>query len=390
MSVAAPLWLWLAAGVAAGVVVLHLLARRTPPRADFPTARFVPAHPARWPALTRRPSDLALLLLRVGAVLLLGAAFARPGFDVSRPVRQVVLVDTSRLVADPAAALDSARARLSDGDTLIADSTGSLSAGLVRAFRAARRLRETADSFALVIVAPFVAGNVDEATDAVRAQWPGRATLVPVPPATIPAPAVDAALDPDDPLAATLGLAGIPVRAGAPVRLLRGPAGPGDSAWARAGGVLLVWPSARGVTEEPAGAVVSGEVVVTGVRRAASPGDGIVLARWRDGGPAVADRALDAGCVRTVGLDLPVASDAALRRSTQGLLRRLLASCGGPLDLTPLSDGDRVRLAGAGPLLAARTLPDPVPARVPAVPWLLAAALALLGAETVVRRRATP
>ena len=77
MTFLAPLWLAVAA-IAAGVVfALHLITTRRPPAAPLPTARFVPGGDARAASRASRPTDVPLLLLRVLALVLLGAAVAR-------------------------------------------------------------------------------------------------------------------------------------------------------------------------------------------------------------------------------------------------------------------------------------------------------------------------
>ena len=178
MSFAAPAFL--AAGIAAAIVVaaLHFLARQRPRSAVFPTARFIPEKTARAPSRAVRPSDLLLLALRAAALILLGAAFAKPTWDPPRSgTARVVLLDRSRAVRNSAEAQDSALALVRDGDALVAldrfahfwpaDSlranapaagtyAGSLSAGFVAAHQAAATIAEHADSVELVLVSPLV------------------------------------------------------------------------------------------------------------------------------------------------------------------------------------------------------------------------------------------
>jgi hypothetical protein len=143
-------WFAVAALAAAAVTVgLHFVRMRQPPREAFPTARFVPDGGAVAPRVERRPEELLLLLLRVGTVLLIGSAFARPVVRPARvPVYRVVAVDTA-----------------------------SISAALVDAIRTAARMRDHADSFELAVVSTFAADRFNAATDSLRAMWPGRITL---------------------------------------------------------------------------------------------------------------------------------------------------------------------------------------------------------------------
>jgi len=116
----APWALWVAAGVSAVVIGLHVLASRNPRVTPLPTARFVPDVPLRATARALRLSDVALLLLRVAAVMLVGLAFARPELTrARRAIGRVVLVDVSRSVASPGEAVDSAARLLARGDVLI-------------------------------------------------------------------------------------------------------------------------------------------------------------------------------------------------------------------------------------------------------------------------------
>lgn len=148
MSFQAIGFLWAAVTAASVVVVLHLLARRRPHPMMLPTARFVPEAAVRAPAFHRRPSDLLLLALRVAALLLLGAALARP--EITGPRR-------------PVAALT------------IGDSVGSLSAAFAAALRASPALG--ADSVALVLAMSLTRDRWDPATVEWRSRWPGAVRL---------------------------------------------------------------------------------------------------------------------------------------------------------------------------------------------------------------------
>lgn len=442
MSFLTPFPLMLAALAAAIVVALHLLTTRRPPPLMLPTARFVPVAEARAVARASKPTDLVLLALRALALLLVGAAFARPVMDAAGPsVRAVVLLERSRAVADPAQALERARAeageggavvvfgaeaREASGDSLAAlaaaaasgdasvhafgdVTSGSLSAAFIAARAAAARIAPGADSVRLVVVSPLVAGSVDAATRSLRESWPGRVELVRV------AARVDTArgaaaelLTPlaDDPLAPAIARLG-GISGGDGVRIQRGPSTSADSAWVRGGDrVLLVWP-ARFEAPVRAMAVTalsdrdSSVTVVAPFARLPLAGDTTrVIARWNDGAPAVTQRALGAGCVRDVGVGVPLAGDITLRPPFARLLDALAVPCIGRTR-APLADS---LVSWLGPTatddVAATPTPTPTPlalarlvaaedstrsSRLPAI--LLAIALAALAAEQVLRRR---
>ena len=416
MSFLTPLAFALGVVGALAVVAVHLLTTERPPREILPTARFVPLVEARAVARSRRPTDLFLLALRVLVVLLVGAAFARPVLDAPGPrVRSVVLLDVSGAVADPRDAASRARAALGPGSTLVLFDTGArivssdsvststeasgalrpargaLSPALVAARSAAGQVARGADSLRLVIVSPMSEGMTDAATAGLRAIWPGRAEVVRV------AGIADTALSDgpelvtslvDDPLRPAL--ARLPRGRGAHrVRIVRRVPTASDTAWTRAAGHLLViWPYSTGAPVADAVTVsgAGGVTVVAPLVREALVGGGEVLARWRDGAPAVLESPLAAGCVRTVAIGLPLAGDLTLRGPFNQLLQALLVPCGGRRGVA-LSDSLVAAFAGVGPLAPARLLANEaaLDARLPA--WLLALALVALGAEWLLRRR---
>src|SRR5690242_7434338 len=103
---------------AAGLVVLHLVARQRPAAYPLPTARFVPDRRTLVSRVSRRPRDLILLALRVLLVLSAAAAFALPVLAPRRSARaRVLLLDRSSAVADPGDALRRAREIAGDGVT---------------------------------------------------------------------------------------------------------------------------------------------------------------------------------------------------------------------------------------------------------------------------------
>lgn len=414
-------WYLLMAGVAAALTVaLHFLARLRPRVALLPTARFVPERPARAPSRSLRPTDLGLLALRVLAILLAGAAFARP---VPRPkagrIARIIVVDRSRAVQSIPEARDSASALLREGDALIlldsaaraisvgaADSVrrlarvpvrGSISAALLRARRVAPELRARADSIELVIISPLVAEEWDAAMPRIRALWPGRVRVIrPVAaPAPSPGPGMDLRSAPDDPVAATVALLGAR-RGGAAVRIVRDHATAADSQWTRdSDRVLVQWPvspraGATGARThvDSVGAVTVGEVVVVApFVRTGTALTGRVVARWADGEVAAAERPLGAGCVRDVAIPLPGAGDLVLRESVQRLVTALATPCGGARMLDALPTTSVEQLRGTGRLAASRDVPIASDGVNRLTAGLLIAAGLLLLAEPALRRR---
>lgn len=435
MSFVAPLFV-AAAGVAAlATVLLHLLAVRRPRPLLLPTARFAPDTSVRAASFARRPTNLVLLALRVLALLLVGAAFARPVFVPDRAaLRRVILVDRSAAVGSDASIRDSVASIARPGDLVVpfADSVlawvpvtrpdslelpplrprlGSLTTALVAGRRAATALRDSAEQVELVLVSPLVAEEADAATLAVRAQWAGTLHVVRVPAAQPAAgdahPVVVESPDEDDPVAAGVALAG--AVAPAPVRIVRGETDSGSST-ADSSGAVVLWPRSgapAGWERRPApdtiGALTAdasragagphgaSTLVAPFVRVARPPAptaDVRPIAWWADGEVAAIERRSGAGCVREVGVPLPE-GDLTLRPPFARLLTALIAPCGDvPASFTPIPDSALAPVVGAGPaavpLARAGLAAD---ARSPLVPWLLGGALLLLLLEWLVRRR---
>jgi Aerotolerance regulator N-terminal len=419
MTLLAPSVFVLGAALALVVVALHFLTTRRPPARVLPTARFVPVAEARAVSRASRPSDVLLLVLRVLAVLLVSAAFARPVLDAPGPqVRSVVLVDVSRAVADTAVAMDSARARLTEGGALVPFGGGaaervSLSAALVRGQREAARVARGADSVKLVVVAPFTQAQFDAATLTLRERWPGAITLVRVPARSDSGvsarPQLVTSLG-DDPIAPALSA--LPARRGAQaVRIVRAMASGADSAWARnTGGVLVEWPLSTGEARAD-GVVLTGAAshaashaaartaahdagdaapatLVAPLARMVVPSGALVLARWRDGAPAVVEDTLGVGCIRHVGVGLPLAGDLTLREPFVRFLTRMVAPCGAETGAV-LSDSSLAVFAASerDASVAATMLVTATSAETRLAAWLLAAALGLLLGEWVLRTR---
>jgi len=411
---AAPIYLLLGAAAAAAAVALHLIARAEPGERDLPTARFIPPTALRAPALQRRPSDLRLLAVRVLALLLLGLAFAGPRLTgARRPLARVVLLDRSRAVADPGAALARARAAFRPGDVLVVfDSTaravpaesagvsvpgarGALSAALAIAARNADRLAAVADSLELVLVSPLVEEEWDEATTRLRALWPGSVRIERVA-AAVPAAPSPITLDalPDDPLRAGVALLG-PRRGPSAVRLVRGTPTAGDSGVASAGGILVDWPadpaSRFGPRTPPdtVGAVTDGDaMVVASFPRAAKLDHTVgerIVAWWVDGEAAATERPLGAGCVRRVAVPVAAVGDLVLRPAMLRFVAAMTAECGGAPRFAPLADSVVAALT-TFPQPARSTGAERAGSRT-LMATLLVLALATLIAEQILRRR---
>ncbi len=420
MSWLAPGFLAAGALAALAVVILHLIALQRPRRYDLPTTRFIPTAAARAAAMTRRPSDWLLLVMRAVAVLALGAAFARPVLAPERrPMRQLLLVDRSDAAAELAALRDSSLAHYVDGDAVIyVDSAaraaiapgpdslrqltltharGSLSAGLVAARRMATALADSSDSLRIVVISPFASEAVDAALPEVRAGWPAALTLV-----TVAARSDTAIAEPvtlgevadNDPLAA--GVRSIALSATHPVLIIRSSPTGNDSSWARSGGLLLAWPAGRPegwsdrLPTDSVGALVAGAATVVApfarpwVAPEVGPGSR-VAARWVDGEVAALEQPLGDGCLRTVGVPLADQGDLTLQPAFGALLRALVVPCGGVRDLRPISAEALSALRGSGSAaVSAKTLRSEHD-RSPLTPWLLGLALILLIAEWLLR-----
>lgn len=428
MNFLAPIFFYAALGVAAGAIALHFIVTRQPTSSPLPTVRFVPTSAVRVTTVAPVPEDLLLLLVRVLAVLLVGAALARPVIvPHRRALARVVLADVSRAVGPIETVRDSARALLGSGDVLIAfDSSarvirsgaadsasklvrsareGRLSPALIAGLRAASTIRDGADSIELAIVSPLRSAEIDGATQAIRALWPGRIRIVHVAGAAdslAPPAGVQVRAEADDPIALATSVAGIAV-SDSVVRVIRGAASEADSMWASGGRRTLVrWP----ITGAPpgwiartaldtAGAVIAGEAaLVTPLERRWRLDSAIaitrVAARWVDGTPAAVERTIGQGCIRDVAIAVPTRGDLALRGSFARFVRALVAPCeavsGGPV----ADSGTLAALAGRGSLASHDAVRPPENVSTPLVPWLLAAAILLVLLELFVRRGSAP
>ena len=397
MTFLAPLYLWAGAAAALGVLLLHLIVTREPRSHPLPTARFAPDVTALARPRAVNPRDLLLLALRALLVLLIGIALAQPIIHPPRrAVARVVLADRSWAVLDGAEVADSVGRIAQSGDSVIPFDSAGVSPALILGLRAATALRQGSDSVELVVVSPLLAGQLDDATDSIRALWPAGIRLVRVAgrPASDSASVVEFDGPSDDPL--RIALEGRIASSGN-VRVVRGAGS--DSVFA---GVLVHWPaigdrgsegSAVGTRQSAINAVMSDGVVVVVAawQRSESPGDsGVVIARWMDGAPAATERATSTGCVRTVMIPVPARGDLVLTPRFRRLAERLTDPCGPRRDFTPVSAARVASLAGRDlpPVAAASMLPAAELRRSRLTAWLLLAAALLAGAEMWLRRAA--
>lgn len=413
MILLAPIYFYCSLAAAAGVFALHCIVTRQPDSTPFPTVRFVPQGEVRVIALARA-HDPVVLALRLLAVLLVGLAAAHPVWSAGRRAFiRIVLLDRSSVVASLREAQDSAQAWLREGDVLIpfdsaelgletsikdlgrSESPGRLTPALIAALRVATQHRQEADSIELVVVSPLTDREFDGATAPVRALWPGAIRLAPL--AAAPDPpdsrAVDVPADGGVGIAASLaGLRGTST----PIRL-RTHLTAADSTWAAdSTRTLVLWdtiPSARWqqVPAQVVNGVVAGEspfLYPLQRKYVVTPGrTDRVVARWIDGVPVAVERVLGRGCVREVAVPVPLEGDLVVRLPFRHLVMALLAPCHAVSGGTAISAAARAALIGQGPMAPAAAFPAADFGRVPPIPWLILAALLVLGAEQWIRRR---
>ena len=415
MTFLAPWALLVGMLAAAGVVVLHLVARQRPAAYLLPTARFIPDQRTLVSRMATRPRDLVLLALRVALLLAASAAFARPVLTPERgAVAHIVLVDRSRAVASASDAVARARALVRDGapvtviafdsvpttlahpawDSLSgavrAEAAGSLTAALIAARRASVALAERVDSVRLHIVSPIAANELDAGFARARAAWPGaiRVERVALRSDTNAFWTLDRTLSAADPL----GPAIAPMRPapGARVtKLVRGALSGSDSAFARAGGTVVFWDSTSAARPIADGLAAGDDVIVAALGRRVLSRQGRAVARWADGTTAAVEQSFGTGCVRDVGIALPAAGDIALHPPFQRIARGLLAPCGLVVAETRADSAAVAQLAGTARNAArADVLRSAGDRPLPLARWLLALAMLLALGELVVRARA--
>jgi Aerotolerance regulator N-terminal len=428
VSFLAPGYLVAAAVVAATIVAIHFLSTRQPRTVPLPTARFAPDRVVRAQTRAIRLQDVLLMLVRAALVLAVGAALARPVVEPPRrALARILLVDRSRAVARNAEVADTVRAYFAPGDAVVffdssarvlrdpgldsipaaapTSAQGNLSAALVASLRAASAMRDAVDSVELVVISPLVSEEFDEATDSIRALWPGSIRLARLTARGGTNGGGSTTLDalPDDPFRYALARAGAN---SAQARVVRGAVGAADSAWARETGHVLVAWAARGAQpagafwsrRSPAdtvGAVLAGDAVVVApfprtwkLTVGNSTRRMRVSARWVDGDAAAVEEPLGSGCMRTVAIEVPARGDLVLEPRFARLVAALAGPCGGHVGAVMAGAVRTTTLAGRAPrtvvgraiIVPASSVPTPL-AR-----WLLLAGAVLALAEMIVRQ----
>jgi hypothetical protein len=427
MSFLAPGFLWGATLVAAGIVALHFIVRRQPRASILPTARFVPDSAATATVANAWPSDLLLILLRVLVVLAAGVALAKPVIKPTRKTEaRIFLMDASRSVANVGEAADSVTRLYRVGDRVIvfdsavrslgarpvdslstvrrADARGNLSAALIASLREGSALRDRVDSLELVIVSPLLDEEHDPATDSIRKLWPRRARIVRVAAQTESLAGSSGVIEirstTDDPLDVVVSLASKqPPRATA--RIVRSTTLTAeDTTWASAEGhVLVSWPidgrpsfAAPRERVDQSGGILGHDahVIAAFDRRWTFPTDSVraarVVARWVDGEPAVIEKRVGQGCVRSVGVPVAAVGDLVLRPEFIALVHEIASPCGEPRSTKPLASASTASLSRRGRQAPSDTFATRGDTATPLAPWLLVIALGAAVAELFARR----
>lgn len=417
MTFLAPGFLWAGVAFSLGIVALHFIVTRQPKSEDFPTARFVPASSVEAVSRSQLPTDLFLLLLRVLAVLSVASALARPVLTVSRNQNaRIVLADLSLSSAKIGDVRDSVSKYFRPNDVLVAfDSSarvysspdsfpsvgvapvGNLSAALIASLRSARKLRDQADSISLVVVSSLPSASWDAATDTLRAMWPGAIQVVRVAARNDSSEGsvrkFSSELGSADPLRFGLALASDAVHtpSGRLVRTGKVPS-PDD------GEIILHWPSSeRPAFSSPAPATTHAGLVAGSVVQIASftthfeftpdsARGARVVARWLDGAPAAIQRNVAGGCVRSVNIAVPQKGDLAIRPEFVAIVSQLISPCAFASSPAPLPDSVLAQLKGGNAAAARSAFAGDDEQTSPFTPWLLLAALMLLGLEQLLRR----
>lgn len=379
MTLLAPWFLYAGIAAAATVVALHLIATHRPPATPLPTARFAPTGRATATVRSLRLTDRALMILRMLAVLALGAGLARPMMIPEREhVGRIIVADVSGAIRDTGEVRAEVAKEWRTGDRIVAfDSAawlvarpeslgvrdtggdrppGSLSAALAAALRAAPALRPRVDSIRLIVISPLLDYEVDAATAALRALWPGRIELVAVTRAAAAAATAPARISSP--------------ASGRPALAVARTAVDTAAAIVAEGGPVLVAPFAR--------AWYYPRDSIRGAR---------VLARWPDGEPAAVETGTPSSCQRSISFAIDSAGDIPLRPAARELASVLAEPCG--TRRSPPASQPAASMLATGPrhlAPAARIGPAPEERSVLA-PWLIGFALALLLLELLVRRR---
>jgi len=399
-------WLF-GAAVAASLLVggLHLLSVRQPPVLALPTARFATREDARAVARRPRPNDLLLLILRVLALLAAGAALAGMQLDAggARTVRLVMV--------DSAAAADSswrarqlraveaniASAARGEGDVEqqlhpVAGLARDPARAVVRATQVAATLaadRPALERVELLVVMPDRVETLD-GWAAWRTQWPGAITVQRAEPV---GQLVEASVGTNSGASPSVVASVMNEAAMVAMTSLFGPTAPDPR-------VTIAWPqdgapvgwAVRPVPDTVSAVAARAQVLVGPfVRVADAPPSRAntrrAIAWWSDGAAAAVEERVGDRCLRTVGIRVPAASDLLLSAPAEGLLRALRAPCGlRGLRTDSLRSDDPGRGHAAAVAFRAGGAPRAGTLPVWLGPILLLFALALLGAEWLVRR----
>jgi hypothetical protein len=269
---------------------------------------------------------------------------------------------------------------------------------LVAAARAARVLAPHADSVDVLVVSPVATDELDAASGPLIARWPGHVRIIRTVEAAVVSPIVTLeSAEADDalrPAVRAVNMSASTIVARVPVRVLRGAASPADSAAARAGTAVVLWPPPAG-RAHPAG-VWAGSATVIGpfgstdlslAPDTSSSGAVGIVARWSDGRPAAIERELGRGCIRTIGVGVPSAGDVTLQPRFVDVARRLAGPCTRANTAGAASDSTLRALQRSVARPAATARPrDALGGSASVAAWLVAAAFLLLVTELAARR----
>ncbi|WP_337171596.1 hypothetical protein [Gemmatimonas aurantiaca] len=448
LSFALPWVMGAAVAAAIGIGLLHLLSVRQPPVLWLPTARFVTAGDARAVARRPRPNDLWLLVLRVAALLLAGAALAGARCHALGPRTVQLIVADATMRADsagwwtraayaddraddgegrPARAAETSRAMPRLQAVWVDGLTTDPGVALVAAQREAARLVRNdpaLEQIGLTVVVPPTVQSL-RGWEAWRAEWPGHVRVVQATErdtpreAESPLDSVSRRASPsrvmvsvqsshgDDPVTAAFGFG-----AAQPVIILRDSgrvslpepsrgALPADTL-ANVSTVTVHWPRdgapsgwQRLSQPDSVGAVVAQEIALVApfVRAYRWIGDSSgttdstarAILWWADGGVAAVERSGAHGCERDVYLPVADGSDLLLGAAAASVRNALTAPCGSAMLSThALKDS-------IGDLVDARPFRVGQATSLQSDPWwltpvLLLAAVGLLLGEQYLRR----
>jgi len=446
IEVGAPWILGAAVLAALATGVLHFISVRRPPVLLLPTMRFLPERSVRAVSRSARPSDLLLLLLRVMALLLTGAALSglywrasgvkhgrvvviqrsqdgnietvrdaaaqamRGAYAADTATRVVVMDSVARVLS----AAESQAFKPETMSTVVWGKTtpaATFSAAVLAATRAASLLvreERNVDAVDLVIVAPFVRDWKDAAGPSVRAAWPG---VIRFHASRNVVDSTDAkAAQRNRSVALVGGKASDAVQSALEVRGWVAPSGGATSAPAMAEAnsrasaasvspIPVEWP-ASGVPEgwtvsnpTTVGAVVArGEALVFPFARVSHLPDAMLsqgrpLVWWSDGEVAAFEIPTATSCTRHVGIPVPASSDLLQGQAARALLMALTGPCGGERETRLLSANELRALSGTGLAAPASAFKSAAVVRTPWAALLLMLAIALLIVEWFLRDR---